>query len=127
MKTIYHLKKLSTIRSARSAWNRGITLYMTEMLDGMEEEYGASHELCGSPADKKDLLNGADDWTQASDGGCYLIYDGDIAERLCSPSELKKNQNGERNPNRNESWLDVQARALHQAAMWIHAMAKRSY
>lgn len=65
---------------------------------------------------EKALLNGADDWNAYSWGGCALCYDGDIAERLCSPSELKKTRNGERRPNSREEWLDVQARALYQAA-----------
>lgn len=62
------------------------------------------------------LLNGADGWPQYSEGGCSLIYDPDIAERLCTPSELKKNRHGDRNPNSWETWLQCQARALHQAA-----------
>ena len=65
------------------------------------------------------LLNGADNWNQYSYGGCSLIYDGDIAERLCNPSELKKTRNGERNPNSRETWLDVQARALGKASYLI--------
>lgn len=48
-------------------------------------------------------------------GGSSLIYDADIAGRLCCPSELKKTRNGERRPNSREEWLDVQARALYQA------------
>jgi len=70
------------------------------------------------------LLNGADNWTQYSEGGCALIYDGDIAERTCSPSALKRTRNGERNPNRNETWLDVQTRALNQACSRILKAAK---
>ena len=61
------------------------------------------------------LLNGADSWGQYSWGGCSLIYNGDIAERLCSPSEFKKCREGERRPNAREEWLDTQARALYQA------------
>lgn len=61
------------------------------------------------------MLNGAQDWGQYSWGGSALIYDGDIAEHLCCPSELKKNRHGERRPNSREEWLDVQARALYQA------------
>ena len=61
-------------------------------------------------------LDGAADWSQYSWGSCSLIYDSDIAERLCCPSELKKTRNGERRPNSREEWLDVQARALRQAA-----------
>lgn len=56
-------------------------------------------------------------------GGCYLIYNSDIAKMFCTPSELKKTHNGERKPNKNEEWLDVQARALNQAARMIITIA----
>ena len=36
------------------------------------------------------LLNGAERWQEYSDGGCSLIYDGDIAARVCTPSEYKR-------------------------------------
>ena len=49
-------------------------------------------------------------------GRFALIYNGDIAKLLCSPSELKRTRNGERRPNNREEWLDTQARALAQAA-----------
>jgi hypothetical protein len=42
---------------------------------------------------------------------------------FCTPSELKKTHNGERKPNKNEEWLDVQARALNQAAKMIITIA----
>ena len=64
---------------------------------------------------KEILLNGADSWSSFSYGGCSLIYDCDIAERLSTPSELKKNKGGENHPNKNETWLDCQTRALTQA------------
>lgn len=81
-------------------------------------------DFVGSPADRKALLNGADNWRQYSYGGCALIYDSDIAETLCSPSELKKVKGGDRQPNSRESWLDVQARALYQAERLIVRIAK---
>lgn len=65
-------------------------------------------------------LNGAEDWGQYSQGGCALIYDGDIAARLCTKSELKKTNNGEKQPNSRESWLNVQARALYQASRLVY-------
>lgn len=65
------------------------------------------------------LLNGAMSWDEYSYGGCSLIYDGDIAERLCTPSELKKKDGGRLAPNSQESWLDVQVRALYQACLRI--------
>ena len=69
------------------------------------------------------LLNGADDWRQYSEGGCALVYDSDIAERVCSPSELKRCKGGERQPNASETWLECQARALGQAA----SLVRRAY
>lgn len=50
-----------------------------------------------------------------SDGGLSLICDADIAQRLCTPSGLKKTKNGERDPNKYETWIQCQARALSQA------------
>ena len=68
---------------------------------------------------KSALLNGAETWAQYSYGGCALVYDSDIAERLCSPSEYKRKRGGELAPSSCESWLDCQARALSQAARLI--------
>lgn len=121
MKTIATIKTELTRHNDRSAWDKGVTMYALDMLSDMPDDA----EMFGSPADKKTLLNGADNWTQYSDGGCALIYDGDIAERLCNPSELKKTRNGERNPNGHETWLDVQSRALFQASNRIMRIAKQ--
>lgn len=52
-------------------------------------------------------------------GGCGLIYDRGIAETLCTPTELKRTKNGQRNPNSREQWLDVQARAAFQGWLMI--------
>ena len=120
MKTINQLREAIKNSPARSAWSKGIKLYALELI----EEMPADQEFYGSPADKKDLLNGADNWQQYSEGGSALIYDGDIAKRLCSPSEYKRTIEGERQPNAREQLLDVQARALYQAAALILRLAK---
>lgn len=118
-------------RTGRSAWDRGVSIYAHELLDELEEAVtsgGFQWEDIGSPLLlKSQLLNGARDWSQYSWGGCSLIYDEDIAERLCTPSELKKTRNGERRPNSREEWLDVQARALYQASCRVIAACKRVY
>ncbi len=100
-------------RRDRSAWDRGVTAYALEMLEELETE-----ELFPRTVEKT-LLNGAPSWHDYSWGGCTLIYDCDIAERLCSPSELKRTRNGERRPNAQEEWLDTQARACFQACQRI--------
>ena len=65
------------------------------------------------------LLTGAESWQEYSDGGCFLIYDGDIAARVCTPSEYKRTHTGERYPNSRETWLNIQARAFSQAARLV--------
>ena len=118
MKTNTEMTAIITVMPARSAWRRGVKAYALEMIEGAEGELSAVADL------KKELLNGARTWKEYSEGGCALIYDADIAERLCSPSEYRKTRNGERAPNSRETWLDVQARALGQAATLIATVAR---
>ena len=92
----------------KSAWERGVDEYADELREQLRENKLAPTE--------KNMLNGAKDWKQYSYGGSSLIYNEDIARRLSSPSELKKTNYGQRKPNKNEEWLDTQARALHQAS-----------
>jgi hypothetical protein len=111
------LKNKVETRQARSAWSRGVRAYALELVDEYEEARDYNERDARDTAElKKWMLNGASDWNEYSWGGCSLIYNGDIAERLCTPSELKKTRNGERRPNAREEWLDTQARALYQAA-----------
>ena len=110
---------LATIPAGRSAWSRAVHTYANELVEGLESSVDLSNETLLEKA----MLNGADDWQQYSEGGCALVYDADIAERLCSPSELKRCKGGERQPNSRENWLECQARALWQAA----ALVSRAY
>ena len=110
---------LANLKPGRSAWGRGVHAYAVELVESLDDSADLSNETLL----RKALLNGADDWRQYSDGGCALVYDSDIAERLCSPSELKRCKGGERQPNARENWLDCQARALAQAA----SLVRRAY
>jgi hypothetical protein len=110
---------LATIPAGRSAWSRAVHAYAIELVEGIDSSADLSNERLLHKA----LLNGASDWQQYSEGGCALVYDADIAERLCSPSELKRTRNGERQPNARENWLECQARALAQAA----SLVRRAY
>lgn len=113
MRTFDLLQKVESVK-VRGAWNNGVKEYAIELLDDAAsnrecEEFASLQEL------KDAILNGASDWKQYSEGGCSLIYNADIAERLCSPSELKRTKNGLNDPNSRENWVQVQARALFQA------------
>ena len=114
-------KLISEIKAQkpRGVWSQGVKVYALELLAKAKEYYGGAFEL-NTVNYKKILLNGASDWKQYSEGGCALIWDGDIAKRLCNKSELVKTRNGERRPNAREEWIDVQSRALYQAGNLIY-------
>lgn len=104
-------------RKDRSAWNKGVTAYAINLLDQYQERAEYEGREAASRKEMEEwLLNGASTWGEYSWGGSALIYNGDVAKRLCNPSELKRTHNGERRPNSREEWLDTQARALAQAA-----------
>lgn len=125
LKTIEQVEERLNNRKCRSAWDRGVNAYALELLDNLAAAL-AWQQLEQIPEDwktcKADVLNGASDWSAFSWGGSSLIYDYDIAERLCTPSELKRTKNGERKPNAREDWLDTQARALSQAWGRLYSM-----
>ena len=110
---------LATIPAGRSAWSRAVHAYAIELVESLD----ASADLSNETMLRKALLNGAGDWQQYSEGGCALIYDADIAERVCSPSALKRCKGGERQPNSRENWIECQARVLSQAA----SLVRRAY
>lgn len=102
---------------ARSAWARGVRDYALDLVETLNQYDDIDlADLTSRKLVELHLLNGAASWAQYSNGGCALIYNGDIARRLCTASELKLTRDGQRNPNARETWLDVQARALYQAA-----------
>ena len=111
------LNKIENVK-VRSAWSKGVKEYalmIIENADYIEDITNA-----------KDLLNGAENWKRYSEGGCALAYDGDIAKVLCTPSMLRKTDNGNKEPNRRERWIDVQTHALYQAAYLINSILFRA-
>jgi hypothetical protein len=108
MKTKQEIAATIEAIKTRGAWQTAVKTYALELLEEMEGEFSAAK-----------LLNGAENWSSYSYGGSALIYDADIAERVCSPSELKRKKGGDLAPNARESWLDCQSRALSQAARLI--------
>ena len=114
-------KITSTIEATqpKSAWNKGVKTYALELIETLADNNGKDFDFVGSKADHKELLNGAQDWKQYSEGGCSLCYNIDIANRLCTPSELKRSHNGQNDPNPRENWIDCQSRALYQAEQLI--------
>lgn len=115
------LKRIDESKT-RSAWSKGVKLYAYEMVEDLDNFFA---EELNSTNCQIILLNGASTWSQYSWGGCSLIYNEDIAERLCTPSELKKTNGGKWRPNKDEEWLDTQARALYQAYRLIKRILEK--
>ena len=107
MKKYELIKKVLKEEKTRSAWCKGVNQYAIELTEFLEDEKLEINE--------ENMLNGANNWRNYSYGGYTLIYDEDIAKRLCNNTELKITKNGQKEPNKNENWLDVQTRALYQA------------
>ena len=114
----------SHVTTKRSAWGRGVDTYCMMMVDHLEE-YNGGQAPTSLKELKEWLLNGARDWKQSSEGGQWLVSNEEIAKTLCSPGELRKVAGGRRQPNSHETWLDVQARALYQAAALVIDHARR--
>lgn len=101
----------------RSAWRKGVKAYALEMLESFEEwsKWNEENGESVPELDERTALNGAQDWSAWSYGGCGLVYDAYIAERLCTPSELRRFKGGAIMPSGANSWLLVEARAMRQA------------
>ena len=110
------LQALDAMPRGRSAWSRGVRQYAREMVEDLDHDTVLTRDTA-----RRVVLNGATDARAYSYSGCALIYDSDIAERVCAPSELRRTRGGDLPPNRSESWLDVQTCAISQALAVIHA------
>ena len=90
--------------NSKSAWQKGVKKYAQEII----QEY---------------IYNGKWNGNIVSEGGSFLIDDQDIAERLCTKSELlhaiHKDGSLRQHANGKESWIDVQSRAVYQAICLI--------
>lgn len=122
MITIDRIEKITKrIAPKKSTWEKGVLMYAMDLLEDLRGIDSLTvNDLTNFNLLDKALLNGADTWSQYSYGGCSLIYNRDIAKRLCTKYELKQTKDGFYDPNIRENWLDVQARALYQAACLIH-------
>lgn len=134
--TKYDLKMLlerAPLRKNASAWTKGVLDYACYLVDTLEDEYIFNFKYPISLLDeeikelKKKLLNGADSWHDYSYWGNAYIYDTDIASALCAPYEYIKTNKGQKQPNKKETWLDVQARALYQAWLMIQQVILTKY
>lgn len=114
MKVIDIRNVIESLPAERSAWRRGVRQYAMDLIEDLSDFQDITLENR-----REVLLNGAETWKDWAYSGCGLVFDWDIAERLSTPSELRKKRGGELPPNAKETWLDVEARAVGQAAAAI--------
>lgn len=116
----------------RSAWDNGVKLYALDILGDYSKmlDYAKETGGCTPRFIETALLLGAENWMAYSEGGCSLVYSADIAKRLCSPSEMKRKTSRSGMilpPNRIETWIQVQGRALNQAWRLLRGAALTVY
>ena len=116
MKSSDLLKKVESVK-VRGAWNNGVKEYAVYLLGNClaNSDYAEIKNLAEL---KAVLLNGANDWRQYSYGGMGYVSGEIICRALCSPSEYRRlhyKEGGVKQPNKNETWCDVEAQALFQA------------
>lgn len=99
-------KCLDAYKPQRGIWYQGVKDYAFDMLEVLNYEHSDKDFNSKNIKELKEiLLNGAKDWAQYSEGGCALIYNNDIKERLVCPSQR----------NRCIDCISIQTRALNQA------------
>lgn len=125
-----------TKEKARSYWSRAVQSDAIDMIDRMLSDCdnvvngvfsGTLSEFLASCVNHVGIITDKIESVyscvpyikESSRGGNWLIYNDDIAEHYCTPSELKKvtHKDGtiRDHANSREDWLDVQARAHYQA------------
>lgn len=122
MENVYtkELRKLVEEIPNTSAYKRGIKKYTDELLNNLEEIAQRYERLPKDEYELKEwLLKGARNWEDYSYRGRSLKCNRQIAERLCTPSEFRKKDGGRIRPNRYETWLDEQSKALYYAYLRI--------
>ena len=120
---LYNIHRNIILRPTRSHWDRAINYYALLLIDKLRERLAYDDEL-EITADNflKIALDGARNWQHYSQAGCALICEYDIARIVCTQGEFKRKcskRGGMLPPNALETWLDVQGRALAQAANLI--------
>lgn len=113
------VEKIERRASVRSAWKMGVKRYALDIVYKMEDGFPEGTVIANEELEKFMLL-GAEDWTRYSEGGFAFIHDEDIARRVCTCGEYRKFLAGKlEKPNKDETWLSLQARALQQAGNMI--------
>ena len=115
-------------KKARGTYQKALYKYAFELVDNIADNYRTTADelehLENITNLKERALNGAENWTQYSWGGCSLCYNYDILKRLFCKSIVKKYENAD--SVRGHHLLDWQAAALSRAFGKINFIIKLS-
>lgn len=120
MTDISKIKTWIENESYRSKWEQAVRDYALEMISQCDKTDITSYKQIPNHCNAASMT----DYAIARDlskGGCFEIYDADIAKRLCTPSQLKRvtRKDGTVRDLPRGSWIDVQTRAVYQAILLI--------
>ena len=120
MTNIAKIKNFIKHESCRSKWERAVRDYALEMVSQCDKKDITSYKELLNHCDAKNMTDYAIA-RDLSEGGCFEIWDGDIAKRLCTPSQLKRvtRKDGTVRDLPDETWIDVQTRAVYQAILLL--------
>lgn len=115
----------------RGAKNKAVREYALEILDRVITDGDDERREHWSIDKLRDLLlNGAFDyykpydeqahWKRYSEGGCSLIWNIEIAQRVCTDNQYKKLEDKINSGNDTHDWVMIQAGALYEAALLIY-------
>lgn len=119
----------------RSQWGRGVRCYALDLCENLKESGDGDlsfvdRVFCGlaKPEIKNWAVLIADAAAEYSNGSS-LIYARDIAERLCTPAEIKrairKDAFLKDRPNFRETWIEMQSRAIFQAFFLLENVSEK--
>lgn len=95
----------------RSAWDKGVKELMFMIVEHECRDFIDDFKTIDTHK-IDELISLAKEWSY---NGELWIYDQQLAEQFCTPSELKRVKGGKFPPNSKEQWVDLQARACYQA------------
>ena len=116
-----------TRHESHSAWMHGVVAYAVNMLNSISDHdfaylvyYAQQEGEDGIEKARAILHTPYDNWRNYSRLNGWLS-DEAIATLLCTPEELKRFDGGKLPPNGRSTWIDIQTRAMYNAACLIVA------
>lgn len=109
------IKVARRMAGRRSHWDRAIRKYVAEIVENAQLERNELASIPNYVQLETRLLNGASSWVHYSEGGCSLVYAGDLCKRLCTPSEFRELKRTGLMYSAETDWIEIQGRALEDA------------